>query len=238
MDKDSYILYRNTAQQARDMIEFLKTKTAASLTERDKKQFTKNMTALFSRDPKTGKRRYNSQYEFARIMTQDLEDHSSSYFSYLAEALAHALSETMTYRRDRKSTVGYNPLGDSLNRIKSAAKSACSSVTNVKVDFVVSSDPKHPAPHKVSPLWEKQTELAGGTSIGNRFISRADLVDQIGEFDLFQIEYYMGSDATVKFGFLARYRDSSIRGFGTRADTAMQWARRQVVLYGTRKLSK
>jgi len=90
----------------------------------------------------------------------------------------------------------------------------------------------------VGAMWPQQMEAVGGCTIAKRFLTRADLVDQIGEYDLFQIEYYEGADRTVHHGFVARYRGTKIRGFGAKPEVALGWCRRQVILTGTKKLTQ
>lgn len=92
----------------------------------------------------------------------------------------------------------------------------------------------------ISPLWHRQMDAVGGPSIGHRFIARATLVDQIGEYDLFEVTYFENGAKknTPQTGYVGRFRDTTIRGFGVKPDTALSWTRRQVVMRGTKALTK
>lgn len=86
--------------------------------------------------------------------------------------------------------------------------------------------------------WKRQTDALGATNVGSRFITKADLVDQIGEYDLYQITYHENGERVTepKYGFVAKYRDGNIRGFGNKPETALQWTRRQVLVAAQRKM--
>ena len=94
--------------------------------------------------------------------------------------------------------------------------------------------------HRISPLWVQQTEAVGGGTIGHRFIARATLVDQVGEYDLFEINFYENgaNEGNLQTGYVGRYRGTKIRGFGHKPETALNWTRRQVVIEATRKLTR
>jgi hypothetical protein len=152
-------------------------------------------------------------------------------------ALGSAWMSIHTSRRASKPPL-YRPLAERIERVEAkaryAAREALGQTTTIKPGV---GRGKH---HRISPLWVQQTEAVGGGTVGRRFISRAVLVDQIGEYDLFEINFYENgaSEGNLQTGYVGRYRGTKIRGFGHKPETALNWTRRQVVIEATRKLTR
>lgn len=156
------------------------------------------------------------------------------------------LGELRDVRRKRKERSRWSPLSDKLFGTLESAISAASAVLGkgsapvLRIAGLYAVDQSPPDAYTISPLWHRQVDAAGGHSIGHRFIARATLVDQIGEYDLFEVKYFEnGSNHKIpQTGYVGRFRDTTIRGFGVKPETALSWTRRQVVMRGTKALTK
>lgn len=172
---------------------------------------------------------------------------SSDNINRLVNVYCGMLGELRNERLKRKSREPYEPVRQrllyTLNKARQALGEALGNdhtlilqipgLPGLEVDGA-------PGTYGISPLWHRQMDAVGGPSIGHRFIARATLVDQIGEYDLFEVTYFENGAKknTPQTGYVGRFRDTTIRGFGVKPDTALSWTRRQVVMRGTKALTK
>jgi hypothetical protein len=84
--------------------------------------------------------------------------------------------------------------------------------------------------------WKLMTEKLQSPRVSDRFILSAKQVDDIGVIDLYQISYLEGQSPTIQYGYLGKYKHDSIRGFGIKPDTALQWTKRQIIMAANKKL--
>ena len=164
----------------------------------------------------------------------------------LVRSYCGLLGELRDLRLRRKNRLRWSPLSDKLFATLEAANSAASTVLGGKnapalcIAGLFTADQWAPDAYTISPLWHRQIDAVGGPSIGHRFIARATLVDQVGEYDLFEVHYFENG-STYKIpqtGYVGRFRGTTIRGFGAQPLTALSWTRRQVVMRGTKALTK
>ena len=156
------------------------------------------------------------------------------------------LGEFRDLRVRRKTRPRWAPLSDKLFTTLEAAVSAASTVLGkgntppLRIAGLYAVDQSPPDAYTISPLWHRQMDAVGGPSIGHRFIARATLVDQIGEYDLFEVKYFEnGTNYKIpQTGYVGRFRGTTIRGFGAQPLTALSWTRRQVVMRGTKALAR
>lgn len=171
-------------------------------------------------------------------------DLSAGSIERLVSSYCGILKDLRVARLHRKSRQHWAPLKDKLFDTLDAARRAADSVLGkgntlaLKVPGL--SDVETPGTYTISPLWHRQMDAVGGPGIGHRFIARAVLVDQIGEYDLFEVTYFENGaqSNTAQVGYVGRFRGTTIRGFGVKPETALSWTRRQVVMRGTKALTK
>lgn len=172
-----------------------------------------------------------------------IEHQHKQWISGHAELLAKAYVNLKTMRHGRKSGRKYKTIQSTIADVKDEAQRLAFETLKTPTAIEVRYRQMKTGPrkcHLIGPMWKHKTDACGGGSIGNRFILNADLVDQIGEYDLYEIQYLSNGEKsdTVQHGYLARFRGTSIRGFGAKPETALSWTRRQVVMRGTKALTK
>ena len=176
----------------------------------------------------------------------DDDPRRSDNIERLVRVYCGVLGELRDVRLRRKDRSRWSPLSDKLFGTLESAISAASTVLGkgnapvLRIAGLYAVDQSPPEAYTISPLWHRQIDAVGGPSIGHRFIARATLVDQVGEYDLFEVRYFEnGSNHKIpQTGYVGRFRGTTIRGFGAQPLTALSWTRRQVVMRGTKALTK
>lgn len=158
----------------------------------------------------------------------------------MCEDLNSVYTFVKTSRFSRKDGRKMRSIQTIIYETQHEASTQAGNVFNRPVKIEVRGQPRKWAnSHLIGPMWRQKTAACGGPIIGSRFILQADLVDQIGEYDLFQVRYLTNAtEGNEQFGFVARYRGTTIRGFGAKPETALSWTRRQVIMRGTKALTK
>lgn len=90
--------------------------------------------------------------------------------------------------------------------------------------------------YALTATWLRMTKKLQKASVGDRFILSAKLVDEVGVIDLYQITFLDGQNRDVQHGFLGKYKHDSIRGFGVKPETALQWTKRQIIMSANKKI--
>lgn len=185
------------------------------------------------------------EHDFAGTDANSLPRRTNRAVDAAADMVTKVLEGLHGARRDLRKRPKFNPVEAYRRKVEEEAERAVNATLSAwkpTIGVVLPNDKKPDNKRfarsfgiTISIGWLRQTQEIG-TSIGSRFIAQADLVDQIGEYDLYQIEYYEGSDKKRKHGFVGLYRGTKVRGFGTKPETALQWTRRQVLVAAQRKM--
>jgi hypothetical protein len=189
--------------------------------------FKKNITAS------------SSGYEFTDLdYWPPLPDHDQSWFKGCLKLIWGCRETIRRSRAILRERAVYNPVADRILDARHAADVMVDVALGKHSGILPSTRPGSVC--NISVLWKQHAEAVGGGVIGRRFIARAKLVDQIGEYDLFEIIYHESgaNKHTPQTGYVGRYRGTNIRGFGAKPETALSWTARQVVIHGTRKLTR
>ena len=167
------------------------------------------------------------------------EETDRIWAGHMCEDLARVYKDIKMMRMNRKYGRKWDPIRTIMSETQHEANEKANNALTRPVNIVMRGlSRRQEHSHLIGPMWRQKTAACGGPTIGNRFILQADLVDQIGEYDLFQISYLTGATDVAQVGYLSRYRDTTIRGFGAKPETALSWTRRQVVMRGTKALTK
>lgn len=142
-------------------------------------------------------------------------------------------------RKARKPVKTYRPFWNAVQTNMYDANATARPILGNLVKFHHGIGGDHAGSIRISPMWSRMVGQIGGAVLGWRFITRAEKVDQVGGFDLFQVEYYTDpATQGPRWGYVAKLRGGTTRGFGDKAETALKWAERQVVVKATRKLAQ
>lgn len=161
---------------------------------------------------------------------------------YYWRGIVAGMSEVRSYKPDRmhKGWV-WSPVREKLAERESSVGNRMRSEIGKRLPVYMGAGPAPEGQLKVPTSYEKQVRTLGKREMNGRFILSAELVDEVGEFKLFQISYVSRGDSaasnTLQWGYVATYNDDH-HAFAQSPTRAMSAAKTNMVKAATAKLAR